>query len=143
MTRFNLKTWAVVLAAIVVTAAGVIIWRFTAPVEVRIEASVVDLPFVVETFPPVVYARPGEMVKVVYRIHNNNISPLEALGQVEIEPGSASDQIQLFISQCIGLNAFQNNYPQDFEVVFRVQPAGFTGQQQITLRHIFARATLR
>ena len=132
-----------VLAAVAVAAASVTVWRFTAPVEVRIEADVTDLPFEVETIPPVVYAKPGEMVRVVYRIRNNNLSPLEALGRVEVDPNTAADQIQIFITQCIGLNAFQSNYPQDFEVLFRVQPAGFTGQGQIILRHVFESATPR
>ncbi|MBI3243121.1 MAG: hypothetical protein HYZ49_12580 [Chloroflexi bacterium] len=143
MTRLNLKTWIAVLAAIAVMALGLIVWRFTAPVEVRIEADVTNLPFEVEIIPPVVYAKPGEMVRVVYRIRNTNLSPLDALGRVEVDPNSATDQIQIFITQCIGLNAFQSNYPQDFEVLFRVQPAGLTGQGTIILRHVFESATLR
>ncbi len=146
MNRANLLKWiiGIVIAVIaVVVVTGLMLWRFTGPVTVHVTAEVNDLPFEVETIPPVVFARPGEMVRVIYRIRNNDIAPLEALGRVEVDPANASDQIQIFITQCSGLNAFQNGYPQEYEVLFRVQPAGLTGYQQITLRHVFDRATLR
>ncbi len=133
-----------IIGLLVIAIAGVVVWRYTAPVKVRIEAILHDdLPFEAETIPSVVLARPGEMVKVIYRIRNKTLSPLEAFGTVEIAPASATDQIQVFLSQCGGLNAFQSNFPSDYEVVFRVQPAGLFGSSQLALRHVFDRATPR
>ena len=130
-----------IIGLLVIAIGGIVIWRFTAPVEVRIEAIVRDdLPFETETIPAVVMAQPGEMVKVIYRIRNQAPSPVEAVGQVEIAPASATQQIQVFLSQCGGLNAYQSNTPSDYEVVFRVQPAGLFGSSQLALRHVFEQA---
>lgn len=116
-------------------------WRFLGPVEVRIESTLVDLPFTVETIPSVVNARAGETVKVLYRIRNNAMTPVNAFGTLEIEPASASAQVKVYVTQCSGLNAYQANFPQEYEVVFRVlEPAGFGGAQQVTIRHTFKRA---
>lgn len=140
MTRLK---WLGALIAVVFIGAF-LIWRYTAPIEVRIEAIThADLPFETETIPSVVLAWPGEMVKVIYRIRNQALTPVEAFGKVEIAPASATDQIQVFLSQCGGLNAFQSNFPSDYEVVFRVQPAGLFGSSQLALRHVFDRATPR
>lgn len=137
MTRLK---WLGGLVGVVLIGAF-LIWRYTAPVEVRIEAIIHDdLPFEAETIPAVVLARPGEMVKVIYRIRNLAQSPVEALGQVEIAPASATDQLQVFLSQCGGQNTFQANVPNDYEVVFRVQPAGLLGSASIALRHVFDKA---
>ncbi len=133
-----------VAAGLIAVAGGVVIWRYTAPIEIRIEAEIHDnLPFVAETIPPVVWARPGEMVRVIYRIHNQDLRPLEAFGRYEISPASATDQIKVFLTQCSGLNTFQNGFPSDYEVLFRVQPAGLTGATQLALRHVFDQATPR
>jgi hypothetical protein len=130
------------LIAIVLFVAGAwIVWRYTAPVEVHLAADVTDLPFEVETIPPVVVARPGEVIPVVYRIRNADILPLAAFGEVLIEPGTSTDQIEIFLTQCGGLNTFQNGFPEDYEVLFRVQPAGLFGSSQLTLWHVFTRAT--
>lgn len=141
MRRFRHRKWIVFVLAVAVVAAVWLFWRYTGPVEVRLAGEVNDLPFEVETIPPVVQARPGEVVKVIYRIRNADIAPLAAYGVVEIEPGSASDQIEIFLTQCGGLNTFQNGYPEDYEVIFRVQPAGLSGASRVTLWHVFTRAT--
>ena len=134
----------VIIGLLMVVIAGAVVWRYTAPVEVRIEAILHDdLPFDTETIPPMVMARPGEMVKVIYRIRNRDLSPIGAFGQYEIAPASATNQIQVFLSQCGGLNAYQSSFPTDYEVVFRVQPAGLFGSSQLALRHVFDRATPR
>ena len=143
MTKRRVGLWAIIGLG-VIALAGVVVWRYTAPVEVRIEAVLHDdLPFETETIPAVVMARPGEMVKVIYRIRNTTLSPIEAFGQYEIAPASATGQIQVFLSQCGGLNAYQSTFPSDYEVLFRVQPAGLFGSSQLALRHVFDRATLR
>jgi hypothetical protein len=41
------------------------------------------------------------------------------------------------MTQCGGVNTFQNEQPRDYYVTFRVQAAGLTGASQITLRHRF------
>jgi cytochrome c oxidase assembly protein Cox11 len=132
--------WFLFVGVAAAALGAFLFWRYTAPVEVRLYYSVNDLPFDVQTIPPVVYARPGEMVSVVYRIRNNDIEPLEAFGRIEVEPHSAAGQIQVFLTQCGGLNTYQHSYPQDYLVFFRVQPAGVTGARQITLQHTFTRA---
>ena len=83
------------------------------------------------------------MISVTFRIRNNDIMPLEAYGRLFVEPASANDQVRVYITQCGGLNAFQNSYASDYLVLFRVQPAGLTGQQQITLHHTFTRVVDR
>jgi cytochrome c oxidase assembly protein Cox11 len=142
ITQTHARWWKWILLAgvCVVVCAGWIFWRYTAPVQVRLASSVKDLPFDVETIPPVVDARPGEMVSAIYRIRNNDIEPLEAFGSIEIDPPSASQQIQVFLTQCGGLNTYEHSYTQDYRVFFRVGPAGLMGAQQITLRHNFTRA---
>ena len=113
------------------------VWRYQAPVEVTLASTVINLPFEVEVFPAVVSARPGEMVSVTYRVYNNSNTPLEAFGTIKVEPGTAVDQIEVFISQCSGMNTFQSNYPEEYVVMFRVAPAGLQGGSQLTLRHVF------
>jgi cytochrome c oxidase assembly protein Cox11 len=135
------KWIAVIAALLLVAAAGILLWRFTAPVEVQIVADAEGLPLEIETFPPVVYARPGEMVKVVYRIHNTDLYPLSAYGDVQIEPTADSSQMEIFRTSCAGLITYQQSYAEDFEVLFRVQPAGLTGTQKMTLRHVFTNAS--
>jgi cytochrome c oxidase assembly protein Cox11 len=115
--------------------------RETAPVEVHLVASVNNLPFTVETIPPVIEAAPGQMISVTFRIRNNAVQPIAAYGRLYIEPAAAGDQIKVYLTQCGGLNTFQNSYAADYRVLFRVQPAGLTGQQQITLLHVFTPAT--
>ncbi len=117
-------------------------WRAAGPVLVILRADLSPgLPFDVQITPSVVLARPGEVINVVYRIRNNNVIPLEAYGKVNLEP--ATDQVQIFLTQCIGLNAFQNSYPQDYNVVFRVQPAGLTGSSVVIIDHQFIQAVDR
>jgi len=120
---------------------GWVYWRETAPVEVRLVAAVDNLPFTVETIPPVVEARPGQMISVTFRIRNNAVMPIAAYGRLNVVPAAAQDQIRIYLTQCGGLNTFQNSYAADYQVLFRVQPAGLTGQQQITLLHTFTPAT--
>ena len=142
MKHVKLWRWIVVGAvALGLAALGWVYWRYTAPVEVRVDSTVADLPFEVETIPPVVQARPGEVIKVLYRIRNTDLMPIAAFGRVEIEPLGADGQIQIFLTKCGGLNTFQNGYAEDYEVIFRVQPAGLTGASRLTLQHIFTPAT--
>jgi cytochrome c oxidase assembly protein Cox11 len=140
-----LRWWhlVVVVGLVGLAFGGWIYWRYTAPIEVRLTASVGDLPFTVQTIPPVLEVQPGQMVSVTFRIRNNDILPLEAYGKLFVEPTSATDQVKVYITQCGGLNAFQNSFASDYLVLFRVQPAGLTGQQQITLHHTFTRVVDR
>jgi len=129
------------LLAAVAGFSGWVYWRETAPVEVHLLASVSNLPFTVETIPPVIEAAPGQMISVTFRIRNNDVEPIAAYGRLYIEPIAASDQIKVYLTQCGGLNTFQNSYTADYRVIFKVKPAGLTGQQQITLLHTFTPAT--
>ena len=135
--------WLIGIAVLLLIVGAWLAWRYFGPVEVRLASTLHNLPFTVETIPPVVYARPGETVSVVYRIRNNDMTPIDATGSVEVEPASAGDQLKIFLTQCSGLNSYQNRIPQEYQVVFRVQAAGLTGAQQITLRHVFRRAGTR
>ncbi|NJN54294.1 MAG: hypothetical protein HC804_05765 [Anaerolineae bacterium] len=139
----QLQRWkwvSLVVILLLIMVAGGILWRFTAPIEVRIVADAEGLPLEIETIPPVIHARPGEMVRVVYRIHNTDISPVFAYGDVQIEPTSDINQMEIFLTSCAGLVTYQQSYAEDFEVLFRVQPAGLTGTQTMTLRHVFTNA---
>jgi cytochrome c oxidase assembly protein Cox11 len=133
----------VVAGLAILAFGGWVYWRYTAPVEVHLSYSVGDLPFTVQTIPPVIMATPGQMISVTFRIRNEDILPLEAYGKLFVEPESATDQVKVYITQCGGLNAFQNSYASDYLVLFRVQPAGLTGQQEITLHHTFTRVVDR
>jgi cytochrome c oxidase assembly protein Cox11 len=140
MKSVNLRWMLLVVGLVALVAGGWALWRYTAPVEVHLASTVNGLPFEIETIPPVVSARPGEVVKVIYRIRNNDLMPIPAYGQVVIEPTGAESQVQVFLTQCGGMNIYQNGYAEDYEVVFRVQAAGLTGASQITLQHIFTPA---
>ena len=134
--------WGLLLVAAIAAAgcAAWIVWLYNAPVEVDLTSSIKDLPFEIQAIPPMVEASPGEMVSVVYRIRNDDPEPLEAFGSIEIDPPSASRQIQIFLTQCGGLNTYEHSYAQDYKVFFRVQAAGLNGATRITLRHLFTRA---
>lgn len=123
--------------------AGLIAWRWAGPVRVQFVATVADLPFDAEVIPPVVWAQPGEMISVTYRIRNNDLAPLEAYGKLILEPSGAKEQVEVFLTQCSGLNTFQNSVSSDYLVMVRVAPAGWFGASQITLRHEFARVVTR
>jgi cytochrome c oxidase assembly protein Cox11 len=131
------------IAVIAIVVIGFLVYRFTAPVRVEIVGVADGVPFTIETIPPNVTARPGEMVKVTYRITNQALSPLEAYGTITIEPKRATDQMQIFLSQCGGINTYQSTGPEDYGVMFRVQPAGLTGSSRLVLKHTFTPATLR
>jgi cytochrome c oxidase assembly protein Cox11 len=137
------SAWRLVgVAAAVVLAAGAwLAWRFTAPVQVSFTADIADLPFAVEVIPPVVMAKPGEVLRVVYRIRNNDVTPVSAFGRLTYAPSAAEQQMQVFITQCGGLNTYQNSLVDDYEVVFRVQPAGLFGASQIVVNHVFTRSS--
>ena len=132
---------AAVLAVLLVLAGNWLVYRFTAPVEVRLASAAPGLPFDIEIIPPIVHVRPGELVSVTYRIRNNHLTPVAAWGTLLIEPPAASDQLEIFLTQCGGLNTFQNSIPEDYAVVFRVRAAGLRGQTRLTLRHEFEPAT--
>lgn len=134
--------WVAGLLALAVLAAGVwVVWRYTAPVQVAFVADIGDLPFTVEVIPPVVMARPGEVISITYRISNNHLTPISAYGRLTLAPAAAETQMYVFITQCGGLNTFQNNYVDDYDVVFRVEPAGLFGTSQIVVNHIFTRSS--
>ena len=136
--------WVGILIAVVLLAAiGLVVYRFTAPVRVEIAGVADGVPLKIETIPSSVMARPGEMIKVTYRIRSEALSPLEAYGAITIEPATAVDQIQVFLSQCGGINTYQSTGPEDYGVMFRVQPAGFGGSSRLVLKHTFTPATPR
>jgi cytochrome c oxidase assembly protein Cox11 len=122
-------------------AIGLIAYRYLAPVRVDIVGEAAGVPFTIETIPHTVQARPGEMVKVVYRIQNNDRMPVAAYGAITIGPAKAQDQIEVFLSQCGGINTYQNSSADDYNVMFRVQPAGLGGSSHLVLKHTFTPAT--
>jgi cytochrome c oxidase assembly protein Cox11 len=131
------------IAVIAVAVIGLVVYRFTAPVRVDIVGEADGVPFTIETIPPTVLARPGEMVQVVYRIQNNDIMPISAYGAITIGPARAQDQIEVFLSQCGGINTYQNSSADDYNVMFRVQPAGLSGSSHLVLKHTFTPSTPR
>ncbi len=136
--------WIIAAMAIVLLgAAGFMAYRYLAPVRVDIVGVAAGVPFKIETIPSSIMARPGEMVKVTYRITNEQLAPLEAYGTITVEPQGATDQMQVFLSQCGGINTYQSTGPEDYGVMFRVQPAGLSGASHLVLKHTFTPATLR
>jgi len=133
----------VTIAVFAVAVIGFLVYRYTAPVRVEIVGVAEGVPFKIETIPSSVMARPGEMVKVTYRISNEALSPLEAYGTITVEPERATDQMRIFLSQCGGINTYQSTGPEDYGVMFRVQPAGLTGSSRLVLKHTFTPATMR
>jgi cytochrome c oxidase assembly protein Cox11 len=133
----------VTIAVIALAVIGFLVYRYTAPVRVEIVGVADGVPFAIETIPANVVARPGEMVKVTYRITNEALSPLEAYGTITIEPKGATDQMEIFLSQCGGINTYQSTGPEDYGVMFRVQPAGLSGSSRVVLKHTFTPATMR
>ena len=128
-------------AAVLIAIIGFVAYRYFAPVQVDIVGEANGVPFTIETIPHTVLARPGEMVKVVYRIQNNDIMPVSAYGTITIGPAKAQDQIEVFLSQCGGINTYQNSSADDYNVMFRVQPAGLTGSSHLVLKHTFTPST--
>lgn len=140
--RANRGLWAAALLTLALLAAGAwLAWRFTAPVQVLFAADIGDLPFEVEVIPPVVMAQPGEVISITYRIRNNNLTPVSAYGQLTVSPRAAQTQLEVFLTQCGGLNTYQSNHVDDYDVVFRVAPAGLRGTSQIVIYHVFTRST--
>jgi cytochrome c oxidase assembly protein Cox11 len=135
--------WLVVLALLLAVAAGGawLLWRQVAPVRVTLAAAAPGLPLEFEITPAVVSARPGEVISVTYRVRNAELLPVAAFGRLEFDPPQAEEQVQVFLTQCGGLNTFQHGQVTDLGVVFRVQPAGLTGASALTLRHAFERAS--
>jgi len=137
----NRKIIISMVAVVVIAAIGFVAYRYLAPVQVEIVGVADGVPFTIETIPHTVIARPGEMVKVTYRIRNNEISPISAYGAITIGPAAAKDQMEVFLSQCGGINTYQNNRADDYDVMFRVQPAGLSGSSQLVLKHTFTPST--
>jgi len=137
----NRKVLIIIAAVIVIAVIGFVAYRYLAPVQVEIVGVADGVPFTIETIPHTVMARPGEMVKVTYRIRNNEISPISAYGAITIGPAAAKDQMEVFLSQCGGINTYQNNRADDYDVMFRVQPAGLSGSSQLVLKHTFTPST--
>jgi cytochrome c oxidase assembly protein Cox11 len=131
----------ITIAVVLIGAIGLVAYRYLAPVRVDIVGEAEGVPFTIETIPATVLARPGEMVKVVYRIQNNNLTPVSAYGAITIGPAKAQDQIEVFLSQCGGINTYQNTGPEDYNVMFRVQPAGLSGSAHLVLKHTFTPST--
>ncbi len=140
MKRKILVTGLVVLV-VLIGVIGLVAYRYFAPVQVDIVGVADGVPLTIETIPHTVLARPGEMVKVIYRIKNNDIMPLSAYGAITISPAKSQDQMQVFLSQCGGINTYQNSVIDDYNVMFRVQPAGLTGSLHLVLRHTFTPST--
>ena len=137
----NRKVLIIIAAVIVIAVIGFVAYRYLAPVQVEIVGVADGVPFTIETIPHTVMARPGEMVKVTYRIRNNEISPISAYGAITVGPAAAKDQMEVFLSQCGGINTYQNNRADDYDVMFRVQPAGLSGSSQLVLKHTFTPST--
>jgi len=137
----NRKIIISMVAVVVIAAIGFVAYRYLAPVQVEIVGVADGVPFTIETIPHTVMARPGEMVKVTYRIRNNEISPISAYGAITVGPAAAKDQMEVFLSQCGGINTYQNNRADDYDVMFRVQPAGLSGSSQLVLKHTFTPST--
>ena len=144
-TAARRKWWAAAAMAVgVLLLAGLwVAWRYTAPVKVEFVADIGDLPFTVEAIPPVVYVRPGEIVSITYRIRNNDITPISAFGRLTFTPGGAEEQMYIYITQCGGLNTYQNAYVDDYDVVFKVEPAGLLGSGHVVVEHVFTRSSPR
>lgn len=112
--------------------------RFTGPVTVRLETQLdPTLPFQVEMIPPTMDVQPGEVVNVIYRVRNTSAGPQQAEGRVEIAPGSAVDQIRVYLTECGGLNTYGADSSADYYVTFKVEPAGLFGADTLTIRHVF------
>ncbi len=135
--------WVVIAIVTIITALGFVAYRFLAPVRVDIIGVADGVPFTIETIPSTVLARPGEMVKVIYRIRNDDLTPVSAYGNITINPAPATEQMQVFLSQCGGINTYQNQIADDYGVMFRVQPAGLTGSSHLVLKHTFTLSTPR
>jgi cytochrome c oxidase assembly protein Cox11 len=133
----------IVIAVVLIGAIGFVAYRYLAPVRVDIVGEADGVPFTIETIPPTVLARPGEMVQVVYRIQNNELMPISAYGAITIGPAKAQDQIEVFLSQCGGINTYQNSSADNYNVMFRVQPAGLSGSSHLVLKHTFTPSTPR
>ena len=139
------KGWGIglVMGLVLIGAIGFIAYRYLAPVQVDIVGEADGVPFTIATIPRTVLARPGEMVQVVYRIQNNDLMPVSAYGAITIGPAKAQDQIGVFLSQCGGINTYQNSAADDYNVMFRVQPAGLGGSSHLVLKHTFTPSTPR
>ena len=131
------------IAGVLLVVAGFVAYRFLAPVRVEVVGVDDGVPFTIETIPSSVMARPGEMVEVIYRIQNNNLTPVAAYGEITVEPRSGAKQIEVFLSQCSGINTYQNSVADDYNVMFRVQPAGLGGSSHLVLKHTFTPSTPR
>ncbi len=131
------------IAAVVMAMIGFVAYRYLAPVRVDVVGVADGVPFTIETMPHTVLARPGEMVKVIYRIQNNDIMPISAYGAITIGPAAAQNQMEVFLSQCGGINTYQNSVADDYSVMFRVQPAGPGGSSHLVLKHTFTPSTPR
>ena len=129
------------IAIVLIGAIGLVAYRYLAPVQVDIVGEADGVPFTIETIPHTVMARPGEMVQVVYRIQNNELTPVSAYGAITVGPAKAQNQMEVFLSQCGGINTYQNSVADDYNVMFRVQPAGLTGSSHLILKHTFTPST--
>jgi len=138
--RWSGRLWAAGLVVVAALAAGAgMLWRFTAPVQVSFVSEIGDLPFTVEAIPPVVRVQPGTLVSITYRIRNNDVSPITAFGRLELAPAAAPTQMVIYVTQCGGLITYPSGSADDYNLVFRVEPAGWWGTSQIVVKHIFTR----
>lgn len=136
--RQNLGLLALVGLVLSVWAGFGIYRRYTGPVTVRL-ATQLDplLPFQIEMIPPSLEVQPGEVVNVIYRVRNTGVAAEQAVGRIEIAPGSAFDQIRVYLTECGGLNTYDPGVANDYYVTFKVEPAGLFGSETLTIRHVF------
>ncbi len=112
--------------------------RYTGPVTVRLETKLDPLlPLQIEMIPPTLDVQPGEVVNVIYRVRNTGAMPERAIGRIEIAPGSAFEQIKVYLTECGGLNTYEPDVANDYYVTFKVDPAGLFGSETLTIRHVF------
>jgi hypothetical protein len=138
------RGWPVGLAVgliVLLAAGGWLAWRYTMPVTVTLEGEAPGLPLEIEIVPSEVRAGAGEVISVTYRIENTGLLPVAAFGRLQFDPPQAEDQVQVFLTECGGLNTYQNGQAIELAVVFRVAPAGLTGTSALTLRHTFDAAS--
>lgn len=133
--------WGAALVFGLVAAGFWLNARFTGPVRVQLETQLAaGLPLEVEMIPPAIDVQPGEIVNVIYRVRNAGAEDQAAVGRVELLPGSAIDQVRVYLTECGGLNSYAAGSTNDYYVTFRVEAAGLSGASTVTLRHVFERS---
>ena len=130
-----------VIAIVLIGAIGLVAYRYLAPVQVEIVGEADGVPFTIETIPHTVMARPGEMVQVTYRIQNNEISPVSAYGAITVGPAEATESDGSLLEPVRRHQYLSKQRADDYNVMFRVQPAGLSGSSHLVLKHTFTPST--